>query len=126
MTFLAMRSLPEQIADHIREKIIRFELKPGQSLREAQLAAELNVSRSPVREAFRLLEKQRLVEQTPRKGSKVAALSKEFISSLYNITSTLIVLAARECTEKSTPEDLKKINQTVINRTITRPFLISA
>ena len=39
MTFLAAQSLPEQIADHIREKIIRFELKPGQSIREAQLAA---------------------------------------------------------------------------------------
>ncbi len=115
MTFIAAQSLPEQIAEHIREKIIRFELKPGESIREAQLAAELQVSRSPVREALKMLEKQRLVEQTPRKGSKVTGLSKAYISSLYNITCALIMLAAKECTEKSTPEDLKKINQTVLN-----------
>ncbi len=115
MTFMAAQSLPEQIADHIREKIIRFELKPGENIREAQLAAELQVSRSPVREALKLLERQRLVEQTPRKGSKVTGLSKEYITSLYNITGALIVLAAQQCAEKSTSEDLKKINQTVIN-----------
>ena len=114
MTFMAAQSLPEQIADHIREKIIRFELKPGKNIREAQLAAELQVSRSPVREALKLLEKQRLVEQTPRKGSKVTGLSKEYIASLYNITGALIVLAAKQCAEKSAPEDLKKINQTVV------------
>ena len=114
MTFMAAQSLPEQIAEHIREKIIRFELKPGENIREAQLAAELQVSRSPVREALKLLEKQRLVEQTPRKGSKVTGLSKEYLSSLYNITSALIVLAAKQCAEKSTAEDLKKINQTVV------------
>lgn len=115
MTFKAAQSLPEQIAEHIREKIIRFELKPGESIREAQLASDLRVSRSPVREALKLLEKQRLVEQTPRKGTKVTGLSREYISSLYNITSALIVLAARECAEKGTPEDLKKINDIVIN-----------
>lgn len=115
MAFMAAQSLPEQIADHIREKIIRFELKPGENIREAQLAGELQVSRSPVREALKLLEKQRLVEQTPRKGSKVTGLTKDYISSLYNITGALIVLAARQCAEKSTPEDLEKINQTVIN-----------
>jgi DNA-binding GntR family transcriptional regulator len=115
MTFIAPQSLPEQIAEHIREKIIRFELKPGENIREAQLAAELQVSRSPVREALKLLEKQRLVEQTPRKGTKVTGLSKDFLTSLYNIISVLIVLAAKECTQKATPDDLKKINQTVLN-----------
>lgn len=115
MTFVAAQSLPEQIAEHIREKIIRLELKPGESIREAQLAAELQVSRSPVREALKMLEKQRLVEQTPRKGSKVTGLSKAYISSLYNITGALIVLAAEGCVAKSTPEDLETINQTVIN-----------
>lgn len=115
MTFLAAQSLPEQIADHIREKIIRFELKPGENIREAQLAADLQVSRSPVREALKLLEKQRLVEQTPRKGTKVTGLSNEYITSLYNITGALIMLVAKECTEKSTPEDMRKINQTVLD-----------
>src|SRR6056297_241791 len=105
MGFTAAESLSEQIADYIREKIIRFELKPNENIREATLARELQVSRSPIREALKLLERQRLVEQTPRKGTKVTGISEDYIDSLYDVTIVLIILAARLCTERSTPED---------------------
>ncbi|MFP4444898.1 MAG: GntR family transcriptional regulator [Desulfosudaceae bacterium] len=114
MSFTAAQSLSEQIADYIREKIIRFELKPGEVIREAGLAKELEVSRSPIREALKMLEKQRLVEQTPRKGTKVTGISEAYIDSLYDVAIALIILAARLCAERSTPKDLAEINETVL------------
>lgn len=113
MAFKSIPSLPEQIADYIREKIIRMELKPGESIREARLAEELNVSRSPIREALKILEKQWLVEQTPRKGTKVTDISEPQIESIYDVTNVLSVLVARKAVEKATPEDLAAIDKTV-------------
>jgi len=114
MTFIAPQRLPEQIAEIIRERIVRLELKPGENIREAQLAAELNVSRSPIREALRLLEKQRLVEQVPRKGTRVTDLSEQGIEDLYDVAGALIALAAKQCAAKSTADDLSAINDAVV------------
>lgn len=113
MSFQSVPSLAEQIASYIREKIVHLELKPGESIREARLSEELNVSRSPIREALKMLEKQRLVEQTPRKGTKVAGIEAHQIESLLDVTSALVVLVARKTVEKATPEDLATINETV-------------
>jgi DNA-binding GntR family transcriptional regulator len=64
----------------LREKIITGELKPGQKLNESTLSLELGISRPPLREAFRLLEKDHLVVNIPRKGTFVTELSvKDFI-----------------------------------------------
>lgn len=114
MTFPAAQNLPEQIAEIIREKIVRLQLMPGENIREAQLAAELKVSRSPIREALRLLEKQRLVEQVPRKGTRVAGLSEESIDALYDVAGALIVLSAEQCAAKSTAAELSAINDAVV------------
>ncbi|MFZ5564684.1 MAG: GntR family transcriptional regulator [Thermodesulfobacteriota bacterium] len=114
MTFPVAQNLPEQIAEIIREKIVRLELLPGENIREAQLAAELKVSRSPVREALRLLEKQRLVEQVPRKGTRVTELSEQGIEDLYDVAGALIVLAAEQCAAKSTADELSAINAAVV------------
>ncbi len=114
MAFPAVPSLAEQIADYIRGKIIHLELTPGESIREARLARELNVSRSPIREALKILEKQLLVEQTPRKGSKVTSVSEDQIESLYDVTSALVILAARKAVAKVTPAELEAIDATVV------------
>ena len=113
MAAIVTTGLPEQIAEILIDKIIRFELKPGENIREAQIAQELKVSRSPVREALRLLEKYRLVEQIPRKGTRVTEITEENAATLYDIAIALIILAAKQCVAKCTPEDLKAIDETV-------------
>ena len=75
----------------------------------------MGVSRSPVREAFLTLEKQRLVEILPRRGARVAEMSREDIQSLYDLVTELYALAARKATESHTDEDLTMIRQTVEN-----------
>ena len=66
------RTLPEQIADRLRQEVLSSKLKPGDPLREAQLSARFGVSRGPVREAFRQLTQQGLLVLEPNKGVRVA------------------------------------------------------
>src|SRR5690606_12362343 len=76
--FMTLRavSLSEQIADHLAEQIVRGERKPGEKLPEAELAKQLEVSTNSLREAFRLLEKQHLIELQPRRGARVCEVSE--------------------------------------------------
>jgi len=72
------------VAKYLRDKIIAGELPSGQRLNEAQLTEELGISRSPLREAFRLLESVCLVENRPNKGTFVNPISEENLKEIYN------------------------------------------
>ena len=64
-------SLAEQAADQIRDRIVRGDLGPGEALSESALAAELGISKTPVREAFLLLKSEGLVDVLPQRGTFV-------------------------------------------------------
>lgn len=108
-------SISGQIAKILAGRIIRGELQPGQRILEQTVSDEMGVSRSPVREAFLTLEKQRLVEILPRRGARVTEMSKENIESLYDLVTELYALAARKSAEFHTEEDLRGIRKTVEN-----------
>ena len=76
MEFIAPQSLKRQIADEIRRRIICGEVEFGQKLSENSFAAELGVKRTPVREAFILLQGESLVDIVPQKG--IYPISKRF------------------------------------------------
>ena len=67
--FLPLRDV---VFNTLRQSILRGELKPGERLMEIQLANQLGVSRTPIREAIRMLELEGLVIMIPRKGAQVA------------------------------------------------------
>ena len=72
-------NVTSSILQFLREKITVGELKPGHKLNELSLSADLGVSRPPLREAFRILERDHLVLNIPRKGTYVTELSaKDF------------------------------------------------
>ena len=75
--------LSRSVADWLAARIIRGELPPGERLHETKLAEEARVSRSPVREALRLLAGEGLVELVPRSGARVAQVSAEHATDLY-------------------------------------------
>jgi DNA-binding GntR family transcriptional regulator len=110
MPFKISSNLSEQIAEHITDKIIRMEIKPGERIMETAIAEELAVSRSPIREALRILEKNRLIELTPRRGARVTELSETFIAHLCDILAVLLGLTANQCVENGSDQDLKKID----------------
>lgn len=68
-------SVMETVVQYLRERIITNELKSGQKLNEIELASEINISRAPLREAFRMLENEHLVVSIPRKGCYVTEIS---------------------------------------------------
>jgi DNA-binding GntR family transcriptional regulator len=103
-------NLSEQIADHITDKIIRLEIRPGERIMETRIADELKVSRSPIREALHILEKNRLVELIPRRGARVTELPETFIVQLCDILTALFRLMARQCVENGTAENLEAID----------------
>jgi DNA-binding GntR family transcriptional regulator len=110
MSFKISSNLSEQIAEHIMEKIIRMEIRPGERIMETNIADELNVSRSPIREALRILEKNRLVELIPRRGARVTELSETFIAHLCDLLATLLGLTALQCVENGSDRELKTID----------------
>lgn len=78
-------SVTTATTDHIRNKVISGQLRPGQKLEENKLAAELGVSRPPLREAFRMLERERLVLSVPRKGTFVTEMSEKNLVEVYQV-----------------------------------------
>ncbi len=73
----------EAVVRQLQHKIILGELESGARLNEIQLAEAFGISRAPLREAFRLLERDRLVTSIPRKGSFVTPLSAEHFDEIY-------------------------------------------
>jgi DNA-binding GntR family transcriptional regulator len=81
--------LSDRIADQLREAIIRGELKPGDRLKEAEVASQLGVSTIPVREAFGQLEREGLITNLPRRGKFVRALTERDLQDLNRLRALL-------------------------------------
>ncbi len=111
--FKVAKNLSEQIAGYLRVQIIRGELAPGERILETKLAEHMDVSRGPIREALRILEKTRLIELTPRRGARVTDMSLEDIESLYDVLTELYALVAGKSAENRAQEDLKRIKEAV-------------
>ena len=86
---IVQESLVSLAANDIRKLIITGELTPGEKVNEPPLAARLGISRPPLREALRMLESERLLEKTPRRGYRVIALSDEDIDDIYSLRGAL-------------------------------------
>jgi DNA-binding GntR family transcriptional regulator len=107
MTFKAPDSLAEQIAQHLADRIIRGELKPGERIQEQKVTQALNVSRGSVREALLILERRHLVAILPRRGAQVTVLNAHNVTSLCALMSELyILLAIAVASRWQTQEDL--------------------
>jgi DNA-binding GntR family transcriptional regulator len=90
------RSLPEQIAAQVSRRIVSGAYGPGQRILEQAIAAEFAVSRGPVREALRLLEKEGLVTILPRRGAQVTNLSVDEVREIFDIRTVLNGLRDRQ------------------------------
>jgi DNA-binding GntR family transcriptional regulator len=95
------RSLSVKVYEYLREAIIEGELQPGTRLLERELSARLEVSRIPVREALPQLEAEGLIETVPRRGSIVTQLTLRDISELFDVRTSLDVLAARTAAQQA-------------------------
>ena len=105
------KPLGEVVFEYLRNAILNGELKPGERLMEVTIAEQLGVSRTPVREAIRKLEKESFVIMIPRKGAYVADLTKNDILEVLEIRQELEGFAAALSAERMTNEEKAKLSQ---------------
>lgn len=97
------KSLRERVVEALREAILNGELKPGESLVETELAAQLGISRAPLREALQQLAAEGLIEVVPYHGARVRSLTRQDIEELYSLRMVLETFAARRLIEQDDP-----------------------
>ncbi len=102
-------TLVEQITKVLRDKILTGVLKGGEQLLEERLKEEFGVSRTPLREAFRVLEKEGLVEILPRRGTFVKKISRQDIEQNFPVRAVLEGLAARLAYGNLTEQDIEEM-----------------
>ena len=110
---LVARSTPESVADRLRSLILNRHLGPGERLVQDDLAEQLGVSRTPIREALHALAADGLVVLSPRRGASVAAFSLEDLKDLYSIRIPLEGYGALLATRAVGPEDVAKLHALV-------------
>jgi DNA-binding GntR family transcriptional regulator len=109
----------EQVCERIRAAILSGELKPGSKLTEQDLAAEFEVSRTPIREAIRQLQVERLVSRTPFVGVTVTQLRPEEVLELLDIREVLEGLVARLATQNMDALHLQRLKKSLQQLTAT-------
>lgn len=112
----ARMSAKERAFSQIQRWIIDGTLQPGEKLIDSELADSLGVSRTPIREAFQLLEVQGLVSTHPGKETKVTEIEKDDIFKMYSTMAALQALAAENTAKTIVPEQIEQL------RTINQDF----
>lgn len=101
--------LRDVVFQTLREAIFKGELRPGERLMELQLAKRLGVSRTPIREAIRMLELEGLAVTVPRKGAEVARMTEKEMEDVLQIRRALDELAVGLACDNMTEEAMGKI-----------------
>ena len=107
------RPLRDQIYDRLRAAILSGELLPGSPIIEAEVAASLGASRTPVREALRRLETEGMLEPRGARGSVVRELKRDEVECIFEIREALETLAARRASRRMTDKDLADFERLV-------------
>lgn len=105
------RSIQGLVLAQLRRAILNGELKPGARLFQEEVARQLGVSRSPVREAFFRLEAEGLVVMTPQKGAVVAQLDLDEIEEVHTLRAILEGHATQLASERAGPELLRRLER---------------
>ncbi len=103
--------LPDKIANFVREAIIVGKLRPGEKISEAKLADELHISRTPIREAIRMLESEGFVSIIPRRGTIVSEFSLEDFYEYFQVKACLEGFAAAGVADQLGERELNKLKK---------------
>jgi DNA-binding GntR family transcriptional regulator len=105
--------LREKVYGAIRNYILNGDIPPGERLIEAQLAKRIKASRTPVREALHLLEKEGLLEAIPRVGYRVKELKFSEVEEICRIRTVNEILAARWAIHRITPKEIQALEKNI-------------
>jgi DNA-binding GntR family transcriptional regulator len=104
-------ALYQEVASRLRSRIYAQELKPGKPIDEMALAEEYGISRTPMREALKVLHAEGLVTLEPRRGCSVTKLTKQDIDELFPVMALLEGRCAFEAVKKAKPADIRKLEE---------------
>ena len=110
---LIVPTIQESIADRLRNLILSRHFRPGERLVQSELAEQLGVSRTPIREALYELASDGLVVLSPHKGASVADFSLEDLKDIYSIRIPLEGYGAYLATQNITPQGLARLEALV-------------
>jgi DNA-binding GntR family transcriptional regulator len=106
-------TLSVEIAKHLREAIIRGELAAGEKVNETRITRELALSRSPVREALRILEAEGLVTLEPHRGAHVRPVSEADLEEIFDVRLMIESHGLRRDLHRLTPETIAPLRRAV-------------
>ena len=106
-------SLRGRVFNRLREDILSGKYSENDELKEVSIGEELGVSRTPVREAFRQLELEGLIQIVPNKGAYVTGITEKDVKDIYMIRSLLEGLCARWATENITDAQMEEMEENV-------------
>lgn len=124
---LEVKSLTAVVLDDIRRRILTGDFRPGERINESEIALKLGISRSPVREAFRVLEGEGLITTLPRKGSFITEISGQDLAELFEIRE-ILECHAIDCIRKrakKSPDELGALIEEIGRELLRKPDLFT-
>jgi len=103
------RSLHREVADQIRDMIVEGELPPGERVNEGALCEQFGISRTPLREALKVLASEGLVELRPNRGTRVSAITPEEVGELFEVVSGIERLAGELAALRMSGRDVERL-----------------
>lgn len=110
MTRIAPTALYQEVAERLRQRIFAHELKPGDWIDEKKLAEQYGISRTPLREALKVLASEGLVDLKPRRGCYVIEISRQDIDDIFPLMAMLEGRCARDAVRRAKAGDIEALN----------------
>lgn len=111
MTHIAPTALYQEVAERLRQRIFAHELTPGTWIDEQKLAEQYGISRTPLREALKVLASEGLVELKPRRGCYVTEISRQDLDDIFPLMAMLEGRCAAEAVNRATPADIATLKE---------------
>jgi len=109
MTRIAPTALYQEVAERLRQRIFAHELTPGTWIDEQKLAEEYGISRTPLREALKVLASEGLVDLRPRRGCYVTEISRQDTDDIFPLIALLEGRCAAEAVKRAKPADISAL-----------------
>ena len=109
--FINVSSLTDELVDIIRDRILKGEYKIGEKIKENQIATEFKVSRTPIREAFKQLENEGLIDYIPNRGCFAKGFTRQDIEDIYAVRKALEIMAVEWAVSRISDEQIQALQE---------------
>lgn len=109
--FANVSSLTDEIVDIIRDRILKGEYRIGEKIKENQIATEFKVSRTPIREAFKQLELEGLIDYIPNRGCFAKGFTREDIEDIYAVRKALEIMAVEWAVSRISDQQIEALKE---------------